>query len=239
MTIQIRQPLSELHPDLRLEDLIVNTFVPTKLQPFDKELFKTKWWDYRFASPFEATMKYVEDFAVEARKIYSRDIDRERAEHIYIVSPEAIIQRLLTNDKKAKISFSGFWRGRQVADAIGMPYGTFIYESMSQRMRRWQRAYLPSSTQLYQDGSVEFVSARWDELNASRIHYAEHHAYMAQNYQAAPIQVEYYDHLLARSQRTGDQIMTLVDMVQADRISLDYLASKDKGIHDQVCASLM
>lgn len=238
MTIRMKQPVSELHPDLRLEDLIVNSFVPTKLQSFDKELFKSKWWDYRFSSPFEATMSYIGSFSVQARKIYARDIDSERAEHIYIVSPDAIVQRLIANDKKAKIAFSGFWRGRQVADAIGMPYDTFIYEALSQRMRRWQRAYLPSSTQIYQDGMVELVAARWEELNQSRIHYAEHHAYLAQNYQAAPLQTEYYDHLLSRSKRTGDQVMTLVDMVQADRLSLDYLQVKDKGIYDQVCASL-
>lgn len=239
MTIQIRQPLSELHPDLRIEDLVVNSFVPTKLQPFDKELFKTKWWDYRFDSPFEATMRYIEDFAGEARKVYSRDIDKERAKHIYIVSPDAILQRLFANDKKAKIAFSGFWRGRQVADAIGMPYPIFIYEAVSQRMRRWQRTHLPNSSQIYDSLSVERVAARWEEIKQSKIHYASHHAYLAQNYQAAPLQVEYCDYLFARSEQTGNRIMTLVDMVRDDHLSLDYLASKDKGIHDQVCASLM
>jgi hypothetical protein len=238
MTIQIRQPEPEHHPDLRLEDLIVNAFVPTRLQAFDKELFGTKWWDYRFDSPFEATLRYVQDFSVQARALYARDIDKARAQHIYVVSPRAIVDRLMQNDRKAKEAFSGFWRGRQVADALGMPYATFIYEAVSQRMRRWQRAYLPNSSQIYQDANIEVVAARWDELQRSRIHYAEHHAYLAQNYQNTPIQTAYYDALFDRAERTGDRIMTLVDMVEADRISLDYLAEKDSGICKAVRASL-
>lgn len=238
MTIQIQTPSSEDYPDLCLGDLITH-LVPDKLKAFDRELYQTKWWDYRFSTPFEATVAYIDTFGQEARKVYSRDIDSERAQHIHVVTGQKVVEGFMRNEGKAKEAFSGFWRGRQVADALGMPYETYIYEAISQRMRRWQRAYLPKPSQIYQESDVERVSTRWNELTASRIHYAEHHAYLAQNYQGAPIQKAYCDYLVDRAGKTGDMIMTLVDMVEADRISLDYLESDHKGICDQVRASLL
>lgn len=238
MTIQIMTPTLEECPDLTIGDFITHSFAPGKFTPMDKELFATKWWDYRFDTPYQATINYIDTFGAEARKVYSRDIDSERAAHIHVVSGEKIVAGLMRNEEKAKRAFAGFWRGRQVADAIGMPYAVYIYEALSQRMRRWQRTYLPSAQQIYQEGDVERVAARWDDLKASRIYYSDHHAYIAQNYQAAPIQKAYFDYLVDRSASTGDKIGTLVDMVEADRLPLEYLATHHNGIFEQVSASL-
>lgn len=239
MTIQTQIPAIEDYPDLSLGTWVTHSFVPDRLKVHDKELFGVKWWDYRFETPFEATLSYIDAFGQEARKVYSRDIDSERAQHIHVVTGKKVVEGILRNEEKAKRAFSGFWRGRQVADALGMPYPTYIQEALSQRMRRWQRAYLPSANQIYQDRDVERVSNRWEELKASRIYYANHHAYLAQNYQAAPIQKAYCDYLVERAEKTGDKIMTLVDMVDADRLPLEYLAVEHEGICEKVRASLM
>ena len=238
MTIRIKLPTTEEHPDLTIADIVTHTFAPAKFTPMDKELFGTKWWDYRFMTPCEATLAYIDAFGIEARKIYARDIDCERAEHIHVVTGQKVLEGLIRNEQKAKRAFAGFWRGRQVADAIGMPYGTYIYEALSARMRRWQRTYLPTAAQVYQEGDVERVAARWEALAASRIYFSDHHAYLAQNYRAEPIQKQYSNYLFQRSASSGDRIATLADMVEADRLSLQYLATEQQGIYDRVFASL-
>jgi hypothetical protein len=237
MSIRIQTPSKADCPDLNQGDLITH-LIPERLKVHERELFQTKWWDYRFMTPFEATCAYIDAFGQQARKVYSRDIDSERAAHIKVVTSAKVVDAFLQNDAKAKRAMSGFWRGRQVADAIGMPYPAYVFEAISQRMRRWQRAYLPSENQIYQEGDVERVSSRWSEVAASRIHYSDHHAYLSQNYEGAPAQKGYYDYLVQRSAQTGDKIMTLVDMVEADRISLEYLQTDHAGIYDQVRASL-
>jgi hypothetical protein len=235
MTIKIQIPKIEDYPDLSVYDFITHTFVPNKLQAFDKELFGIKWWDYRFMSPCEATMNYIDTFGQESRKIYSRDIDSVVAQHIGVMNKEKMLAGLMKNEEKSKRLFSGFWRGRQVADAIGMPYSIYIYEALSQRMRRWQRAYLPSASQVYQEGDVERVAARWEELKASRVYYADHHLYLSQNYQGSSVQKAYSEYLVDRSH---GNIETLADMVEADRLSLDYLSTEQVGLYEQVNAFL-
>jgi glutathione S-transferase len=237
MNIQVKLPNKSECPDLDVGDLITH-LIPNKLTVHDRQLYQTKWWDYRFMSPFEATFEFIDTFGQEARKIYSRDIDTERARYIAVVSGSKLVRAFLENDTRAKKSMSGFWRGRQVADALGMPYSVYIYEALSQRMRSWKRPYLPNEDQIYRGQDVERVAARWNEIAASRIFYSDHHAYMAQNYKGAPLQKDYYGHLVNRAEKTGDKIMTLVDMVEADRLSLEYLETDHPGIVDQVRASL-
>jgi hypothetical protein len=237
MAIQIKEPSAEHHPDLSFED-VLSFIVPDKLRAIDKELFAIKWWDYRFMSPCAATFAYIDIFGVEARKLYARDIDYERAAHIRVVTAASVMDGLRRNDEKAKRSFSGFWRGRQVADALSVPYDIYISEALSSRMRAWQRTHMPTALQVYRDIDVERVANRWEELKASRVYYATHHAYLAQNYQGAPYQDEYFRHLIERARQTTDFVATLADMVDADHMPVEFLRRHvDQGICDRVLAS--
>lgn len=238
MAITIQLPSPEAHPDLPIDDVIA-LMVPQKWTAHDKELFQTKWWDYRFMTPFEATLAYIDQFGIAARKLYARDIDYERAQHIRVVSGDSIKAKLLENDDKAKRAFTGYWRGRQVADAIGAPYEVYVAEAMSSRMRAWQRAHLPTANQVYRDIDVERVSNRWEELKVSRIYYAEHHAYLAQNYCGEPTQDAYFAYLIERAGQTGDRLGTLSDMIEADRLPVEYAqAHLDQGTYERITASL-
>lgn len=233
MTIQITTPEINELPDLTVEDLLTHSMVPGSLKENDKELFRSKWWDYRFMTPFEATIAYIDAFGQEMRKFYARDIDFEKAQHITVVTGQAVRDGLLVNDKKAKQSFSSFWRGRQVADALGMPYKTYVYEAINNRLRYWTdvkiqdkkgrwHTKMPTAAQVYGENNVERVAARWEELQASMIHYAEHHAFLAQNYEAAPIQNEYFAHLIARARKTMDFTATLVEMIETDHLPVEF-----------------
>lgn len=188
------------------EEVNVLTHISKKLLEHEKELFSTKWFDYRFMTPFAATMRYVDEFVTVGRRIYRREIDLERSQHIYIPSSLMIRRKLAEGlDTKTKSALTGYWRGRQVADALGMPYADYIETALSYRMRVWQRTYLPRTTQLYDGALVEKVQERWSELLEASFYYAEHHAYMGENYVGLPAQNDYHEFLIQQAERTTDK----------------------------------
>lgn len=213
----------ETYGDVPIGHVVTHNFIGQKLRKFDRDLYATKWWDYRFMSPFDATLEYIDAFGEASRVIYSREIDYERAKHIRVVSRREIIEGVLDGDIRARQSFSAFWRGRQVADAIGMPYPVYIHEAMTQRMRAWQRSYLPKPGHIYSERDVERVAQRWAEINAERIMYAEHWAYLPQNYDDAEIQNAYYAALCARVDASALPTEILRDMIAQDRIAIEYI----------------
>lgn len=243
--MQINTPSLEEYPDLSLDDILA-MFVDEKHRDHDRALFATKWWDYRMMTPTEATLAYIDAFGVEVRKIYARDIDYERAQHIHVVTGASVRKGLLENEQKAKRAFAGFWRGRQVADALGMPYDVYTAEVLNSRMRYWAnvkvqdrkgkwRTKLPTATQLYGERDVERVQARWEELQASRVFYSEHHAFLPQNYVGAPVQDAYFAYLAERAGRSSNRIAMLADMVEHDRLPVEYLHQHvEQGICEKV-----
>lgn len=238
MQSDILLPDTDQFPLLSFEDVLAGNVIKNERLAVEPELFKTKWWDYRFMSPFEATFEYIDAFGNQARKIYAREFDYERAQHIRVATGPTTKKGLLEDNPKARKSFAGFWRGRQVADAVGAPYDVFIYQAMTSRMRAWKRTHLPNADQLYGERDVEFVARQWEDIKASRVFYAEHHAYLAQNYIGAPIQQEYCQYLLDRSRTTGDRVNTLVDMIESDRLPIEFIQRKEPGIYEQVVNSL-
>lgn len=247
--MQILTPSTDEYPDFDVSDILTALAGKERLA-VERELFQTKWWDYRFMSPLEATLAYIDAFGVEARKIYARDIDYERAQHIRVVTGASVREGLINNEQKAKRAFTGFWRGRQVADALGMPYETYLAETLNSRMRYWSavmvqdakgkwRTKMPTANQLYGERDVERVSARWEELKASRVFYASHHAYMVENYCGAPFQDAYCAYLIDRARSSSNPVLSMADMIDNNRLPIEVARQQlDDGIYEQVMNSL-
>lgn len=225
MTTHIAPPDPVKFPDLSIED-VFEQIIRNDLLENDRDLFQSKWWDYRFMSPFEATMAFADAFGEAGRRIYAREFDYERAPHVSMMGSAKLKLGLERNEERARRAFPAFWRARQVADVLGMPYPVYTFEILSSRMRAWQRTHLPGPNHLYNEIDVERVAARWEEIKLSRIQYADHHAFLAQNFVSAPAQVEYADYLIERATRTLDPVVTLADMVRSDRLPLEYLSEK-------------
>lgn len=189
------------------EEAIVVSNIPKKLLAHEKELLDTKWFDYRFMTPFQATMKYVDAFVTIGRMIYRREIDLERSQHIAIMSSATVMRKLKEGaaDTQLKSALTGYWRGRQVADALGMQYEDYIHHAMSNRMRMWQRTYLPQPRQLYDSEIVEKVQAAWIEMKEASFYYADHHAYLLENYTGLPCQNNYHEFLFEQARATTNE----------------------------------
>lgn len=182
-----------------LHEDCLSMVVNKKLLEFDLELFQTKWFDYRTLTPFAATMHYAEAYQDIYRQVYAAERDYQAAKYVRVPGVQALVSGLRNGDTKTKSVFTGYWRGRQVADALGMPYAVYIEWAFTFRLRHWQQRYLPRPDHLYRDYVVEKVQDKWEELQTSRLWLSQHPAYLVQNYAGIPYQDDYHEWLFKQA----------------------------------------
>lgn len=207
-------------------DLLVQSHIPGKVQAFDLDLYQTKWFDYRRMTPLQATLHYVRKYGEIYRVIYAREIDRARAPHVATPNVIGLLAAIEKGDSKAKRTLTGLWKGRQVADALGMPYDIYIEHAFTYRMRRWQRAYLPRPEHLYHEYDVEKIQLRWEEMQAGRLYLPEDPAYLVQNYQNIPYQNDFHEWMFKQAKLRGDEAWTLADMINRNLMPIDKVADR-------------
>ena len=221
----LRTPHDEQFPELSKGDFITHKFIRTDLRAHDLGLYQSKWFDYRFMTPIEATLVFIDAMGKASQRIYAADIDMEKAQHIRWPTGANVLERLLNErlpekeSKAAKARFSGFWRARACADATGMPYTVYVESVIRTRMRAWARAEIPTATQLYNRIDVEKAMARWDELQRSSIHYSDHYAYLPANYRGTAPQVDYTRYLIGEARKRQLSDVLLRQMIEDDKLS--------------------
>ncbi len=201
-------------------DIFAFKHIDKKLTKLDPELFRTKWFDYRMMTPLEATEVYINAFAEIYRGYFAREIDRRSAAHVRLPTYAALIAGVEAGDRKHKTFLSGCWRGRQVADALGMPYTDFIHTVMGYRLRFWSQDHLPRPHQLYSMADVERTQTRWEEMQKGKLYLAEHPAYMIQNYADLAHQNDYHEWLFAQASTRMNPWETLAILVNDDMLPL-------------------
>lgn len=109
-------------------------------QERERELHAQKWFDYRFMSPIEATYLFRNEYQKVYRRRYAHDVDAEEAQRKYGTRIG------FATDNRAE--FTSFWRARQFADRLGMPYDLFLDAAFEALLRgSFQR--IPYINQLY------------------------------------------------------------------------------------------
>lgn len=228
------RPIDADRTDILNEDLFAHQANST-LANLDLGLFETKWFDYRFMSPFRATMHFAEAYDKVWHVIFARERDRTKAGFINLrfnpaklvaVFKKGSIKENLSKDdlkelEAAKRYLSSVWRARQVADAIGCPYEFYVEWAMTYRLRNWKQRSLPLPSHLYHEWDVEKVIARWNEEQSSRMFLSEHPAYMVENYTALPCQTAYHDWLVKQAHLRRDIPYVLSEFVREGRLTVD------------------
>lgn len=228
--------------ELPVDSDYYSNFVHEDLQARESELFMTKWFDYRFMTPLQATALYIEEFGRAYKRLYAVEFDRERAEHVQVPTIEGVIctmkqgkrkwiekqdeKKIESSKKAAKIDFNGFWNGRQVADCIGMPYGHYVGMALQFRMRRWKRGYMPRPSHLYHQFDVEKIVERWTAMQESETFLAEHPAYLVQNFQGVRPQNDYHEWLFKSAQARSDTLAVLARFVDEDRLPIEKVRAR-------------
>lgn len=202
------------------DDYMAHLYIPAKFREIDRELFWSKWFDYKRLTPYKATIAYMEAYVQVYKRLYARHFDRTRAEHITPFRVGEVLVRITSDDEKALRQFRACWRGRQVADALGMPYDAYIEMAFDLRLRFWKQNYMPKPEQLYKDDMIDKVVVKWQELKRSKIYISEDEAYNIDNYVGSPYQNDYITWLITQATHRNDTAGYLSDFVKNNQLNL-------------------
>lgn len=220
------QSIDEIRINPIDDDEVCLKFIRKEFQEFDLGLYATKWFDYRHMTPLQATRLYIEKFSEAYKTAFRREIDHERGQFVRGLDLDQMLTGLGQGATKHKANFIGCWRGRQVADALGMPYEIYLDLAISYRLRRWNRTTLPRPCHLYHEYDVEKIQLRWEEMQAAQIYTSSHPAYLVQNYQNIPHQNDYHEWLFKQAAMRSNAPFYLAAFVENDQLFMNKIEAR-------------
>lgn len=167
---------------------------------FERSLYDTKWFDYRFLTPLDATLLYIRAFHDAYRDAYRANFDRAVGDVIRVVTP----QDFFDNFERKHADLVGCWRGRQVADGLGMPYELYTSLAINFRLRYWKQRFAPKANMLYSEMIVEKVAEAWQDRQTARAYYSEHPNYRVENFRGTPAQIAHRQWLDVQARHRSD-----------------------------------
>lgn len=200
----------------------------------ERELYLTKWFDYRFISPMEATQRFADVYIKIYQDIWRQEFDRDAA-----ASKKALASGGLFHSHR---EFALLWGARQEADVLGTPYELHIRHAMDIKLRLgWKKP--PRPNQLCgikkAEKMVPALQKRWDE-RMEIMRFTELPVYRAENFVAFHAQLDHQAYILDRLATHGNRKLAagsasiakrLVGIEQiADRWGVDFAArAVDEG----------
>lgn len=177
----------------------------------ERDLSITKWFDYRFLTPLDATLQFVKDYQFVFRNMWKSNFDVATAN----LKRGTAEMGLFANRRE----FSTFWNARVYADALGVRYRFFIITTMEAALRRGKWKRLPRPGQLWnKPDCIAAVKAKWEEeLGGCQAVSALAH-YLPENYLGLPHQLDHQRHALRVAKKRSNLMRTLGSYIDIDRL---------------------
>jgi hypothetical protein len=196
-----------------------------RFQSEEVGLYAQKWFDYRFMTPSEASYFYAHEFVKAYRRHFRINIDRDDAERVKPMRKEDLFTNSAT-------FVSGIWRGRQFADALGMPYDHYLDGALYYRLRYWRQTHLPRPHQLYQEDSrysddmrqtwfVNAITKNWEEKQSSMLFYSRHPNYKNDRYIGTRDQNDHHEWLIKQMKLRMNPAPLLKRLIDEEFIPLE------------------
>lgn len=169
---------------------IAFTRIDKKWLKLELNLFSSKWFDYRFMHPVHATYRYAADYDRAFRQMYAANFDRRASEFYRIFKTDDIFA--------ARTPWlTGLWKGRQVADALGMPYPIYLSMAFDRVTRYWKQAFPPQPGHVnpQNEGDVAELAEKWTAHQAANLIHGTHPLFHNDNYTGAPAQNAHHEWL--------------------------------------------
>jgi hypothetical protein len=166
---------------------IMNKFIRNDWVAIEAALYRGKWFDYRFLNPVQATYLYANEYIKSFRVHFSKNVDSRAGEDIHPIKLESLFElpdipngvsdkvadELRKKVTRKKMIVSGIWRGRQVADAMGMPYNIYLDRAFYWTLRFWKQRHLPRPQQLYSDLVTDRATIEWETRCKDEFFYSD------------------------------------------------------------------
>ncbi|WP_156421591.1 hypothetical protein [Aureimonas sp. AU40] len=212
-------------------DILATKHIRKEFIAMEGSLFTRKWFSYRQLVPAEATMEYVAAYFRQFRITFARNIDKRTSTFIkpkFLKEGYESVEEFAEafEDPSAKKKLVSCWRGRQVADALGMPYDVYIDLVMGFRLRYWTHSYLPQPQHLFGPEDVEKTAERWEEMQKGRIYVCDEPAYHNENYVGAAYQNDHHEWLFKQAFMRQNPVAYLTDFVGQNLIPMEKVAAR-------------
>lgn len=175
----------------RCEELTIERGDPL-LQDKEGHLQSLKWWDYRRLHPLKATCLMAYHYSRSYGDYLGSNIDYTLRFH----------KGLKGKPWDAK-EWKQFWRMRQQADELGVPYELYCGVAMKYfASQGWTRPPRPSHISANED-FLESLVITWDNTRLSHIQYAGDPWYSAPEWEGHEIQRHYEDYIVGELSKRG------------------------------------
>lgn len=155
----------------------------------EPEFFKTKWFDYQGLHPTKATYLFAREYVRAYQDQMQVRYDVHRGQYM---RPMKGGEDLFN---AAKGNIAGVWKGRQTADAHGIPYDIYCGAVMRHAEEtNWR--LLPMARQLYSAKMVDAALEAWREEREVRLILPRDPRYLVENYTGAEDQDRFQKHLI-------------------------------------------
>lgn len=187
-------------------------------QQMELSLFTSKWFDYRFMHPSEATYLYAHHWERVYRRFYKMNVDAQRADVIKVFNKSNIF--------KDKANLPGLWRGRQHADGLGIPYDLYITLAFKENLRFWNRSHLPRPQHCYSGRVIEAIQQAWPEHQAANLFYSRLPTYHNDNYAETNEQKAHHEWLMDQAGRRAAPAWVLGKFVKDGILPIEKIVAR-------------
>jgi len=118
-------------------------------------LTQSCWVEYGYLSALERTCRFTEVYATIYRRFWEKYVNHSNAEDQKPTDHWA---------GNTQTEMTSFWRARQAADRLGMPYDTFLTESFEYMLQKEGHRKQPRPNQLYDKPVLDHLKKYWGEF---------------------------------------------------------------------------
>jgi hypothetical protein len=213
--------------------------VRKSFQQDEVSLYHSKWFDYRFLNPTQASYVYAQEWVKAYKQAFKIHVDRDGAQYSKPMRHEDLF------DNTPQF-YSGIWRGRQFADGLGMPYDFYITQALHQRLRRWRQQFLPRPHQLYFEAGKDEDDMRqswfladmervWKDKQHASFVYSQHQNYKNDRYKGMRHQNDHHEWLINQVNLRDNPAPLLARLLDENMIPYEKVQARfDPMIVDRV-----
>jgi len=171
----------------------------------ERELFDTKWFDYWRLHPLKATYLFASEYRKAYRRMMCRREGIEKGQYRRGFKGEDFLAL-------SSREYHGFWRARQKADSLGIPYDVYCAAAMRwANDRLWKR--LPRPVQMYSDAIVEYITEFWGGRLAAAIRVPVDEYFTAEHYEGADVQRRFETYMLDQIASRSNPVVAIANFV--------------------------
>lgn len=139
----------------------VRTWIAPDQLADEVALTETCWIEYAYLSALRRTELFTQKYEELFRRFHVKYVDYLSVNDITPIQAEFALN--------TESEMTALWRARQHADAIGVPYETFIGQAMESMLIAEGHKKIPRPNQLYSDKPVDHVLRYWSQWRETRV----------------------------------------------------------------------